>query len=157
MYYQNTSTNLHSKEQCPQCHFNYIAGYEENNIRRCPSCKYKYNNDNKCSTNTLLNKGLNNTYYNYGCPALMSDGRFITYYNSTNELTECMRKLMDSKVLTHFVILCKKNANEFMNAERKYQENINTCNINTACSEGWYDFSTKMNSDWSGNCFNYQC
>lgn len=65
-----------------------------------------------------------NKYYNYGCPAMMSDGRIYSSYVSS-------QTLMDSLRLAHNLDNCKydnndvrlymqKNACKIMNNERKY-------------------------------------
>ena len=96
--------------------------------------------------------GSNNVYYPDGCPALMSDGRFITYYNSSNELTETMRKMNGFRSENQFRTFMQTNGDLFMNAERDYLMKNNTCSPQTACSEGWYDLWTMKDGYW-GNSY----
>lgn len=140
--------NLHTREECPHCHYVFICGYDNSNIRVCPSCKSKYAPKPPAP---ILNKcnGSNNVYFKDGCPAIMSDGRFITYYNSTNELTEQIRKLNGIKSSNEFRLFLQKNADKLMDAERKFMQQQNTCSPATACSEGWYDLWTKKGGSWN--------
>ena len=149
------NNNLHTREECPACHFVFIVGYEPNGIRECPSCKKRFNSGQKidhgkgCSICLNRYHGANNVYYKDGCPAIMSDGRFITYYNSTNELTETMRKLNGIRSPNEFRIFMQKHGDQFMNAERDHIVKENTCSPTTACSEGWYNLWTKNDGNWA--------
>lgn len=146
--------NLHVREECPLCHYVFIRGYDNSNLKICPSCKSQYSSGKKPSppsnypsgTNKCI--GSNNVYFKNGCPAIMSDGRFITYYNSTNELTEQMRKLNGIKSSNAFRTFMQNNAEKLMDTERNYINQQNTCSPSTACSEGWYDLWTKNNGNW---------
>lgn len=176
---QATKNNLHTKEECPNCHSSFISGFDPHNQRLCPSCKTKFIAGQKidhgkgcsiCSGRYQRNslntgdqgfpsigfKGQNNVYYRDGCPALMSDGRFITYYNSTNELTEAMRKLNGFTSPNQFRTFMQNNGDLFMNSERDYITKENTCSPKIACSEGWYDLWTKYGGDWAGTNSNPQ-
>ncbi len=79
----------------------------------------------------------------------MSDGRFITYYNSTNELTEAMRKLNGFSSPNKFRTFMQNNGDKFMDLERRYITNNNTCYPLTACGEGWYDLWEKKFGNWA--------
>lgn len=149
------NNNLHTKEECPACHFVFISGFDPNNVRNCPSCKHQFlsgqkiNHGEGCSICSTKYRGGNNVYYRDGCPALMSDGRFITYYNSTNELTETMRKLNGIKSPNEFRNFMQKNGDLFMNAERNFMERENTCHPKIACSEGWHNLWMKNGGNWA--------
>lgn len=142
--YSNSTVNnnLQTRESCPSCKNVFIGGFDSQNMRRCPSCKNKF-------VSAAAERGGNNVYYKDGCPAIMSDGRFITYYNSTNELTEKMRKVNGIKSPNEFRIFMQNNGQLFMDAERAYIERENTCNPTTACSEGWYNLWTKYGGNWA--------
>lgn len=150
----NQQNNLHTKEECPVCHFVFVSGYDADGTKHCPSCRQKFQSGQKIDHGKgcpkCLNKyhGANNIYYKDGCPALMSDGRFITYYNSTNELTETMRKLNGFKSPNEFRTFMQNNGDLFIKAERDHVINNNTCNPSIACSEGWYDFWAKNGGEW---------
>lgn len=147
--------NFYTKEECPQCHITFVAGYDKDKRRSCPSCQYSFisgqrlNHGNGCSICNIRYRGDNNVYFREGCPALMSSGKFITYYNSTHELTEAMRRLNGFRSSNQFRTFMLNNGDIFMNAERDYQLRNNTCSPNIACSEGWYDLWTKANGNWA--------
>lgn len=148
------NNNLHTREECPSCHFVFVSGFDPDGIRQCPSCKQTFLSGQKidhgkgCSICLNRYHGSSNAYYKDGCPALMSDGRFITYYNSSNELTENIRKLNGFKSPNQFRTFMQNNGDQFMNTERNYITKENTCNPATACSEGWYNLWTKNAGNW---------
>lgn len=150
-----TSNLLYSKEECPLCHHCFMAGYDSNNIRKCPSCKQKFRSGTKidhgpnCGICLNRHHGANNLYHKDKCPALMSDGRFITYYNSSNELTEAIRKLNGINSSNKFRNFMQKHADLFMDAERRHTIKENTCAPCIACSEGWHDLQMKHDSNWA--------
>ena len=146
--------NLHTKEECPNCHFVFVGGYDTNNTRQCPSCNTQFISGQKpshknCSTCANKYPGSNNVYYKDGCPAIMADGRFLTYYNSTNELTENMRKINGFTNSNEFRQFMQKHADKFMDAERNHLLTENTCCPNIACSQGWYDLWDKNGGSWA--------
>jgi ribosomal protein L37AE/L43A len=152
---QNNS--LYNKEECPMCHFVFTHGFDQDKQRQCPSCKKKFlsgqqiNHGPGCSICSNRQRGSNNVYHQDGCPAIMSDGRFITYYNSTNELTEAMRKLNGIKSSNEFRTFMQKNGNLFREADRNNAIREYTCSPTTACSEGWYNLWTNQGGDWANN------
>ena len=93
--------------------------------------------------------GSNNVYFKDGCPALMADGRFITYYNSSNELTETMRKTNGFQSANQFRTFMQTNGDLFMATEREFQVKNNTCMPTVACSEGYYDLWTNNDGSWA--------
>lgn len=101
--------------------------------------------------NNSRSLGGNNVYYPDGCPALMDDGRFITYFGSTNELTETMQKMNGFRSANQFRTFMQNNGQKFMDAERTYQRDTNTCSPQTACSEGWYDLWTIKDGYWGND------
>ena len=149
--------NLHNKEECPACHFVFISGFDTNGNKQCPSCRQKFIAGDKvdhgrgCSICSGRYRGASNAHYKDGCPAIMSDGRFITYHNSTNELTETMRKLNGMRSPNEFRTFMQNNADLFMDAERKHIEKENTCFPTTACSQGWCDLWSKNKGNWGNS------
>lgn len=93
-------------------------------------------------------KGANNAYYKEGCPALMQDGRFITEYRSSNEITESMRKISGFRSSNEFRVYMQNNGETFMNANREYQNKNNVCYPNVACSEGYYTLWEENGGSW---------
>ena len=152
---QTNINSLHTREECPKCHFVFVAGFDPQNNRVCPSCRSNFisgqkpNHNNGCSICANRYRGSNNVHYKDGCPAIMSDGRFITYYNSTNELTEAMRKMNGFRSANQFRNFMQNNGKLFMNAERNHIVKENTCSPAVACSEGWYNLWNKYGGDWT--------
>lgn len=149
--------SLHSQCQCPGCHYHFIGGYDSNNIQQCPSCRKKFiskQNFSQCPVGHGQNSnssylGGSNAFYKDGCPAIMSDGRFITNYNSTNELTEGIRKMNGIKNSNEFRQFLQNNGNAIINAERNYYKANNKCRPTTSCSEGWNKLWTDNQGNWS--------
>lgn len=145
---------LQKKEDCPKCHFLFIAGFAYDNTVECPKCKFifisgKKINHSNCTICKNQSKGSDNIWYRSGCPALMSDGHFITYYNSSNELTNDMMKINGFTDPNKFRIFLQNNGKQFMDMERNNVVRQNTCTTSSACSQGWYDLWNKFNGNWS--------
>ena len=92
--------------------------------------------------------GANNVYYKEGCPALMDDGHFITYYNSTNELTNQMQKLNGIRSANQFRTFMQNHGLEIMNSEREYYMREYLCAPKIACSQGFYDLWMIDQGNW---------
>jgi hypothetical protein len=92
--------------------------------------------------------GTNNVYYKQGCPALMDDARFVTYYNSTNELTNQMQKLNGIRSSNQFRTFMQDHGLDIMNSERSYYLNKYACAPKVACSQGYYDLWMRDGGDW---------
>ncbi|BCS83053.1 Zn-finger domain-containing protein [Cotonvirus japonicus] len=165
------NNSLYTKQKCPKCQLSFMHGFDDSIWRKCPACKNIFNHDlSRDVTNSCLgnNCGSRNTFYgdNYllkgshkntnAGPALMSDGRFITNYNSSNELTETMRKLNGVRNPNEFRNFMQKHGNKLIDAERKHIHNKNISHPNIACSEGWYDLWTKNHGNW-GNLDKTSC
>ena len=82
----------------------------------------------------------NNVYKN--CPAKMSDRRFTTYYNSTNELTREIQVINHIPSSNQFRTFLQNNAQTIMNNERAYIRQVYGCDPRIACSEGYYYIAT---------------
>lgn len=153
-YNQNRKNNLYNKEECPMCHYTFVRGYDATSAIKCPSCKetfvsgQKINHGSDCQV-CQSRFGCNNQFYKDGCPPLMSDGRFITYHNSTNELTEAMRKMNKIDSPNAFRNFMQNNGNLFMNAERDHIVKNNSCTPSMACSEGWYNLWENNKGNWA--------
>ena len=140
---------LHTRAVCPDCHFGFISGFDPENKRVCPKCKRVFVSDPQNIFNCTQYQGCNNAFYKDGCPALMSDGRFITYHNSSNELTENMRKVNNFKNPNEFRRYMQNNGDLFRTAERDFIEKQNSCYPTKACSQGWYDLWSTHNGNWA--------
>lgn len=146
----------YTKEECPNCNFIFNAGYEDDDYRSCPSCMSQFKSKMPSVSmssyrpqQTPTYYGSNNMYYKDNCPALMSDGRFITYHNSTNDLTDAIRRLNNIDSSNKLREFLQNNAEKIMNSERNFINGQNRCNTNRACSNGFYDLHTKYQNDWS--------
>lgn len=84
--------------------------------------------------------GIDNMYFKDNCPPIMSDGRFLTYYNSTNELTENIQKMNHITNINRFRNFLQNNGNRFINSEREYLIKNNTCRPMITCSTGYVNF-----------------
>ena len=153
-----------NKIKCPKCHYIFVDLMDPLSVRtvdnrrmKCPKCRsffifgsVSYSGVG-CNTCELQHDSANNVYYKDGCPALMSDGRFLTYYNSTNELTETMRKMNGFESANKFRTFMQTNGDLLMASERDYLNKENTCAPATACSEGWFDLWTKKYGYWAND------
>lgn len=144
----NTKLNsLHNREECPRCHATFISGFTPDNKRECPSCNQTFVSGQRPASTVY--SGLNNCHYKSGCPALMSDGRFITDYRPSHETTEALRKANGFTSHNDFRDYLHKNADKIQAADQSVFLRDNTCSPDKACGEGWYNLWAKNNGDWS--------
>jgi hypothetical protein len=76
---------------------------------------------------------MDNRYWSYGCPPLMSDGRFITNhvrYNVFDQFIRNMNEIPDGAAYRHFL---QNNGDQILNKERQALVKNNTCNVNGRC------------------------
>lgn len=100
--------------------------------------------------NRRLHSGLNNVYHKENYPAFMNDGRFITNYGSTHELTETMRRSNGFQNHNEFRRYMQENAEDFINADRNRVAVENDIRLpDVACSEGWRSLWTVHNGTWN--------
>ena|ERR1700747_3721733 len=78
----------------------------------------------------------NNVYEK--CPARMEDGRFITRWQSTNELTHSIQEMNGIQSSNQFRTFLQQNTPVLIANERKYNNQTFGCNPNVSCSEGYY-------------------
>ena len=128
----STNTFKSNTEECPDCHFVFVTLDDPMAVRSCPSCRSRFMCGHKkihkqgCSVCNFRYNGENNVYYKDGCPALMSDARFLTYYNSSNELTEAMRKMNGFRSANQFRTFMQTNGDLFRSTERNFLIKNNT-------------------------------
>tara|TARA_B100001287_G_C22658708_1_gene519169 strand:+ start:1221 stop:1514 length:294 start_codon:yes stop_codon:yes gene_type:complete len=72
---------------------------------------------------------MDNRYYKYGCPPLMSDGRFLTSYVDSDVLNQYIRNVNKLQSANDFRIFLQKNGDMIMNKERAYLVQKNTCSV----------------------------
>ncbi len=87
--------------------------------------------------------GTDNTYFSTGCPAKMSDGRFLTNHMSANDQTEEMRIKSGIKNNTQHRLFLQQNGLQIMNSQYNNLFQQNTCDSGIACSRGYYDMKSK--------------
>lgn len=137
------SANIYKKEECPSCKFSYMSGFNDKSYNRCPSCKIKYPNNNY--------SGTNNIHYKEGCPALMSDGRFMTNYISSNEITNKLAELNNIKGSKNIRDFIQSNGTKLIDLERKKLLLNNSCKPKISCSNGWNEFQNKYCKNWNND------
>ena len=76
---------------------------------------------------------MDNRYFNYKCPALMQDARFITNYMESRIFEQQIRNINNIDSAQNFKQFLQQNAETIMNKERTYLESINKCCVNGAC------------------------
>ena len=136
---RNCSHSNLNNINCPRCDNRFISGYTENGVKECPECGTNFVPAN-------LN-GTNNIHSADNCPGLMSDGRFLTNYNSSSELMGAMASINGFDDSNEFRKFVQANGINFINAERKYLYSNNSCNPTISCSQGWDQFK-QNNSTW---------
>ena len=78
---------------------------------------------------------MDNRYYKYGCPALMSDCRFITSYVDSDVVNQYIRHVNKIKSSNDFRMFLQKNGEQIINKERAFLINKNTCSVNGKCAK----------------------
>ena len=115
-----------------------------------PHLDQGFNKDTRELKRMRLAMGANNVYFNDGCPALMEDGRFLTNWRSSSEVTNEMgifNNLQNSNEVRAFL---QNNGLNLMREQRAYLAQTNSCTPGTACSEGYYDLWNNRKGSWTG-------
>ena len=76
---------------------------------------------------------MDNRYWSFGCPPLMSDGRFITNhvrFNVFDQFIRNMNEIPDGASYRHFL---QNNGEQILNKERQALVKNNICNVNGRC------------------------
>ncbi len=98
---------------------------------------------------------MDNRYYNYNCPPLMNDGRFISNYVRSSTFDQYIRNFSNISNATEYRHYLQNNGNTIMNNIKGYLHQNNTCSVegkclpmsgptlpvipNTEQKEKWYD------------------
>ena len=79
---------------------------------------------------------MDNRYFKFNCPALMSDGRLITTYLNNNEVNQFIAKSNNLKTSNEYRKFLQENALQIINNERNLIIKKNTCNVqnNKSCT-----------------------
>ena len=77
---------------------------------------------------------MDNRYYKYGCPPLMSDARFITSWVDSDVVNQYIRHVNKITSSNDFRMFLQQNGDQIINKERAYVVKKNTCNIDGKCA-----------------------
>lgn len=84
-----------------------------------------------------------NVIYNNGKPVIMSDGRFITDYSPSKELTINMQKKYGIRDTNKFRSFMTKNADHII--RDNMMSNLGDYNVKSnICCDGWRQFNSKF-------------
>ena len=76
---------------------------------------------------------MDNRYWSYGCPPLMSSGNFITNYVRGSVFDQYIRNMNDIEGTHQYRNFLQNRGGEIMELEEKILIKNNTCNINGKC------------------------
>jgi hypothetical protein len=76
---------------------------------------------------------MDNRYYNYGCPELMQDGRFLTNFTPKRTHEQMIRKLNNIDSSADYRMFLQKNGETIRQRETDYFIKTNTCAVNGQC------------------------
>jgi hypothetical protein len=76
---------------------------------------------------------MDNRYFNYGCPALMQDARFITNYYPNRGFEQHIRNVNNIKSAQDYKLFLQRNGDTIVNREVAYLTKLNTCSVNGKC------------------------
>jgi hypothetical protein len=79
----------------------------------------------------------NNIFHKDGCPAIMTDGRFLTNFIPASEITDEIKRINGINNSNEFRRFLQDNALKLINAEKQYLYQNNLCQPSFACCEGW--------------------
>jgi len=76
---------------------------------------------------------MDNRYYNYNCPALMNDGRFITSYVRSSTFDQYVRNINNINNSNEYRQYLQNNGYEITNNIKAYLRQNNTCSVEGKC------------------------
>ena len=76
---------------------------------------------------------MDNRYWSYGCPPLMSDGKFITNYVRGKVFDQYVRNLNQIGGTHEFRNFLQNRGGEILKLERENLIKNNTCSVNGRC------------------------
>jgi hypothetical protein len=76
---------------------------------------------------------MDNRYFNYKCPPLMQDARFITNYTKNSTFEQFIRNVNQIESAQDYKQFLQQNGDTIINRERAYLESINTCAVHGKC------------------------
>ena len=79
---------------------------------------------------------MNTSFAEFNCPALMSDGRFITNYFPNQVFNETIRNLNKINSSHEYRMFLQKNGQSMMEKETKNLIERNSCKASNKCGKG---------------------
>lgn len=76
---------------------------------------------------------MDNRYYNYNCPALMNDARFINSYVRSSTFDQYIRNANDIKSANEYRHYLQNNGDQIINNIKAYLRQSNTCSVEGKC------------------------
>ncbi len=76
---------------------------------------------------------MDNRYYNYNCPPLMNDGRFISNYVRSSTFDQYIRNFSNINNATEYRHYLQNNGNQITNNIKAYLHQNNTCSVEGKC------------------------
>lgn len=76
---------------------------------------------------------MDNRYYNYNCPALMNDGRFINNYVRSSTFDQYVRNVNNINSANEYRHYLQNNGHEIINNIKGYLHQNNTCSVQGKC------------------------
>ena len=76
---------------------------------------------------------MDNRYWSFGCPPLMSDGRHITNYLRYNVFDQFIRNMNEIKTNHEYRHFLQNNGDQILNKERQAIVKNHTCSVNGKC------------------------
>lgn len=76
---------------------------------------------------------MDNRYYNYNCPPLMNDGRFISNYVRSSTFDQYIKNFSNVSNATEYRHYLQNNGSTIMNNIKGYLHQNNTCSVEGKC------------------------
>ena len=76
---------------------------------------------------------MDNRYFNYNCPSLMNDGRFITNYVRSSTFDQYIRQTNNIESSHEYRHYLQENGHQIMNNIKAYLHENNTCSVQGQC------------------------
>jgi len=105
---------------------------------------------------------MDNRYYNYGCPPLMNDGRFISNFIRSSTHDQKIRIINNIYSAHEYRNYIQNNGSSLINNIKSYLHENNKCSIEGRClpMSGSTDFSNVQSNDnntlWYGELLDEQ-
>jgi hypothetical protein len=76
---------------------------------------------------------MDNRYFEYNCPPLMNDGRFLTNYVRSSVFDQNIRNINNIKSSHEFRHFLQDNGSNILNNIKAYLRETNTCSVEGKC------------------------